>query len=96
MIDVVAELQQDNPGLRLIDLQLFADALATYKEAAKNIRSNGSIVMHPRTGAPIDNPYLKIASSSGAIIGKLGRIESDRVVTLLDIQDADQAAIMAQ
>jgi len=86
MIDVVAELSRDNPTLRLIDLQLFADALATYKEAAKNIKANGSIVMHPRTGAPIDNPYLKIASSSGAIIGKMGRIKSDRVVTMLDAQ----------
>jgi phage terminase small subunit len=84
-IDLVHELAKDNPAARLIDLQLFAGALLTYKEASKNIEANGAIVMHPRTGAPIDNPYLKIVERSGRTLSKM-RIKSDRVVRLLDAE----------
>lgn len=87
MIDIVQELAKDNPSARLIDLQLFADALTTYKEASKNIQANGAIVMHPRTGSPIENPYLKIVESSSRRLCKM-RIKSDRVVGLLDADEA--------
>jgi phage terminase small subunit len=83
-IDILAELIRDNPTLRVIDLRVFADALKVYREASLNILENGAIVMHPRTGAPIENPYLKIQASSGAVLARMGRIKSDRVVNLLD------------
>lgn len=82
-IDLVAELRKDNPLSRLIDLQIFAGALESYHQAAKNIQENGVIVLHPRTGAPIDNPYFKVQSSQIAIISKYPRIKSDRTTTLL-------------
>lgn len=90
MIDIVTELQFDNPKHRNIDLQIFADALINYREASRNVRVNGAVVMHPRTGAPIDNPYLRIQGSSGAILGKINNIKSDRIVLLLDKQDAKE------
>jgi phage terminase small subunit len=38
----------------------YADAYAEYQEASKNIEEHGTIVQHPRTGNPIENPYLAI------------------------------------
>jgi len=64
-IDVLAELQKDNPSRRAVDLQVFADALAVYIEASANIQKNGAITAHPRTGAPIENPYLKVQAAKG-------------------------------
>ena len=87
MIDIANELAKDNPAARVIHLQVFAGAMATYREAARNVKANGAIVMHPRTGAPIENPYLRIAESSSRILCKM-RIQSDRVARLLDAEEA--------
>ncbi len=38
----------------------YADAYLEYQEASRNIDEHGAIVNHPRTGNPIDNPYLAI------------------------------------
>jgi len=84
VIDVRAELRKDNPSRRSIDLQVFADALTIYREASRNVCENGAIVAHPRTGAPIENPYLKIQTAQGAALAKMVRIKSDRVIRLLD------------
>jgi phage terminase small subunit len=84
VIDVLAELKKDNPTRRLIDLQVFADALTVYHEAASNIRQHGAIVSHPRTGAPIENPYLKIQTAKGAVLSKMQTVKADRVMKLLD------------
>ena len=83
VISVVDELRKDNPARRLVDLQVFADALMIYNEAAKNVRDKGAIVSHPRTGAPIENPYLKIQTAKGAVLAKMQTIKSDRVLKLL-------------
>jgi len=40
--------------------ELYADAWVEWREAVDNIAANGSIVAHPRSGAPIENPYLKV------------------------------------
>lgn len=86
MIDIVAELQQDNPRARLADLQVYANALRIYREASANIEENGAICSHPRTGTPIDNPYLKVQAQQGAILLKMRKINSDRVVTMLQAE----------
>lgn len=39
---------------------LYADAFLEYQEAIANIRRNGTIVAHPRTHNPIENPYLSL------------------------------------
>ena len=38
----------------------YADAFLEYREASKNIAEHGSIVQHPRTSNPIENPYLPV------------------------------------
>lgn len=83
MIDIQAELAIDNPNSSSIRIAIYADALRTYHEAAENVRRNGAICSHPRTGSPIENPYLKICGQQAAIIGKMERIKSDRVLKML-------------
>jgi len=38
----------------------YADAVLEYREASLNIDEFGAIVKHPRTGNPIENPYLGV------------------------------------
>lgn len=38
----------------------YADAFLEYQTASQNIAQNGLIVGHPRTGNPIENPYLAV------------------------------------
>lgn len=83
MIDILTELKQDNPQARLADLQIYANALRLYHEASNNIAEKGAICQHPRTGTPIDNPYLKVQAQQGAILLKMRKINSDRVMGLL-------------
>jgi len=47
-------------GTRRDRAVFYADAYVEYQEATKNIDENGAIVQHPRTGNPIENPYLVI------------------------------------
>lgn len=82
-IDILGELRADNPKAREMDLRIYADAMRTYSEAAKNVAANGAICSHPRTGSPIENPYLKIQAQQGAILTKMRTIKSDRVSSLL-------------
>lgn len=82
-VDLVAELRADNPQARAIDLRIYADALRLYHEAAANVRTHGAICMHPRTGAPIDNPYLRVQAQQAGVLAKLRYINSDRVTTAL-------------
>ena len=88
IIKIAEELAKDNPRASAIDLRVYADALQTYHEATENIAKNGAICSHPRTGAPIENPYLKIRSQQAAILAKMPRIKSDRVLVLLTAQHA--------
>jgi phage terminase small subunit len=82
-IDIEAELLADNLALRRVDVQVFADALSAYQEVWENIRKNGTIVMHPRTGAPIKNPYLEIQTRAGETLTKMRKVKADRVLALL-------------
>jgi S1-C subfamily serine protease len=94
MIDIEAELVKDNPKVRAIDLRVFADALRSYTEASENIRRNGVIVSHPRTGAPIENPYLKAQKQTGDILTKMRAVKADRVLEMLaeDLADKPESA----
>ena len=83
-IDIVAELRKDNPKMREMDLRIYADAMRTYREAARNVATNGAICCHPRAGAPIENPYLKIQAQQGAILTRMRTIKSDRVSAMLE------------
>ncbi len=70
--------------MREMDLRIYADAMRTYREAARNVATNGAICSHPRTGAPIENPYLKIQAQQGAILTRMRTIKSDRVSAMLE------------
>ena len=70
--EILAILRRDNPGARPDDLAMYADCFANYREAADNISRNGTVVTHPRTGSPIDNPYCKVQAQAMSQLLKLG------------------------
>lgn len=85
-VDLAAELAKENPKARPVDLRVYADALQTYREAAENIDRCGAIVQHPRTGQPMENPYLKIRTAAGATLTKMRHIRCQSLLALLDKQ----------
>lgn len=68
---ILAVLQAANKTARASDIAMYADAFVDYRTAQLNITANGSIVFHPRTGAPIDNPYIAIRDRAGALLRKI-------------------------
>lgn len=42
------------------ETNIYYNALKSYDKAQENIEEYGEIVTHPKTGAPIENPYLKV------------------------------------
>jgi hypothetical protein len=53
-------LKRLNPDIHADELDVYLDALNLYREASANIAKNGAVTGHPKTGAPITNPYLPI------------------------------------
>ncbi len=47
-------------GVRIDLANQYSDAFMEYMNATRNIDEFGVIVKHPRTGNPIENPYLAI------------------------------------
>jgi len=58
--EVVAILRRDNPGAPADEVAMYADSYMDYQEAQANISKHGNVVAHPRTGAPMENPYIKV------------------------------------
>lgn len=75
--DILADLQRQNPRARPSDLVIYADALVEYRKAQENIDEHGSIVFHPRTGSPIDNPYVRVRDRASALIRRMSKIKAD-------------------
>ena len=50
---------------------LYAHAYAEYIAAQENIETNGAIVADPRTGSPIQNPYLVVRDKAFARLENL-------------------------
>ncbi len=92
-LDLLAELTADNPGVQQVELQVFVDNLLVYRAARENVKKNGPIVLHPRTSQPIENPFLKVQSQTGALLAKMRMIESDRVLKLLEEEEKAEAAM---
>jgi phage terminase small subunit len=67
----MAEIRAENPRAAEQDLQLYTGFFLDYVEAERNIRANGAIVVHPRTGSPIENPYNKVKAAAAASLGRL-------------------------
>jgi len=78
--EVVALLRRDNPNARADDVAMYADCFVDYQEAQQNIEKNGNIVLHPRTGQPIENPYIKVKTNA---MNQIRKITSLRRVAAL-------------
>lgn len=74
--EVLSELLRLNPSARPAEIAIYADAFCEYRAAQKNIDEHGSIVFHPRTGAPIENPYIRVRDKSSLIIQRLKTIKT--------------------
>jgi len=61
---VLKKLKDDNPHAPYDEIEIYAAALTNFCEAEENVRNYGIIIAHPRTGVPMDNPYLKIMDTS--------------------------------
>jgi hypothetical protein len=59
-LPTVEEMAARNPGVHRDVLAIYRDALGLYREATENVFKNGAVTGHPKTGAPIVNPYLPI------------------------------------
>lgn len=74
--EVIETLRRDNPAASSDLVIMYADCFMDYKEAADNIAKNGNIVAHPRTGSPIDNPYIKVKTAAMNQLRKMGRLKN--------------------
>ena len=73
-------IEEDNPGAKVDDVELYTHQFLTYLEAAENILRNGTIVAHPRTGAPMENPCVKVRATAQGQLKKIKRLWNlDRV-----------------
>lgn len=86
-IAIIEQLKRDNPSANHGEVAIYVDAFFRYQEARNNIDEHGSIVAHPRTGAPIDNPYLKILDAAAKQMMACGRV---RDVESIWRQDSEQ------
>ena len=88
--EVLGVLRLTNPDARRDEIALYADSYMDYREAQDNIVRNGNIVAHPRTGQPIQNPYIKVKVQAMNQLRKANRL---LVVKALWLDGAsDQAA----
>ena len=76
--EAIAILVSDNPRAAMGQIRIYVDAWAEYTAAAANIDEHGTVVQHPRTGAPIPNPYLPVRDRASATISK-SRLQTDRL-----------------
>jgi len=82
-INIIDELTKDNPRASAIDVRIYAQALKIWNTASENVKEHGAICLHPRTGAPIANPYNDVMTRQGALMQKMKFIKSDRVVGMI-------------
>ena len=88
MVEVTAEtafsvLREDNPRATDGDCKMYAQAWSEWQHANAKIVEDGTIVSHPRTAAPIENPYLKIRLSAMGTMHKLAKVRAtDRLWAL--------------
>lgn len=82
-IEIAESLAAENPEfVKRVDLLVFAGALKMYVEASANVDKNGAICAHPRTGQPIENPFLAVQERAARVMARMRRIKSDRTVEI--------------
>jgi phage terminase small subunit len=70
--EIAAILLARNPPARRADCEQYAAVFVTWAAAQRNIDKNGAIVLHPKTGAPIENPHLAVRERAMRQLDKLG------------------------
>lgn len=78
------QLKKDNKNVNASILRVYIDALSVYLEASKNIRMHGAIVSHPKTGSPIENPYLKVQAACGKTVAYYAKIDAVKATKLIE------------
>ncbi len=75
-------------------LELLCEALDRYQEAAEGIRRKGVVIKDPKTGFPVQNPYLKVANEAFTQVRQLllefGMTPSARARVQTVNRDADK------
>lgn len=74
--EVVAILQADNPRASVAEVSMYADNFINYLKGSANIASIGAVVTHPRTMAPMPNPYLPVVAAARRAMVELRRVKS--------------------
>ncbi len=64
-------------GTRKDAAVMYADAFIEYREASTNIDQHGAIVAHPRTGNPIENPYLAVRDRAAKKLAGMRKVKAD-------------------
>ena len=90
--EAITELAKDNPRAKAGPLRMYAETAMTYAEASESVKRLGAVVVHPKTGAPMENPYLRIRERQVAIMLKIRGIDGGRVIALLEKQIKEAAA----
>jgi phage terminase small subunit len=70
-LELVEALRGLNPHLPDDRIYQYAAALYDYRTAQANVDEHGAVVFHPRTGAPIENPYLGVRDRATKTIAAL-------------------------
>lgn len=74
--DEVIEVLRKNKVHQDMAVQ-YADIYLEYQTATANIAEYGLIVQHPRTGNPIENPYLRIRDRAEKKLARMRNIKAD-------------------
>jgi phage terminase small subunit len=77
--EVIAAIVAQNPRASLSDVYLYAETFVQWQEASANVRRLGSVVAHPRTDEPIENPYVKIMASTTRTLRSFTRLRTDQL-----------------
>ena len=72
-------LKKANSFCDLGEIAMYVDSFLDYVEAQNNIIQYGNIVNHPRTGAPIVNPYIEIKMAAMKSL-RASKIENSTVL----------------
>lgn len=63
---------------------MYADAFLEYVKASDNLSEYGLIISHPRTGAPVPNPYLVIRDRALKKLSNMRDIDAAALWTVVD------------
>jgi len=69
--DVARILRALNAKARADLIAIYAEAFVEYRMAAANVEEHGPIVFHPRTGAPIENPFARVRQRAALTLERI-------------------------